>query len=102
MSTNDINRLCVLDLACMKHCGKQLPTLTLTLIFSYVQQEETAECKRKKRIKPKTCPRIKGTNDVFAIVPKGSRKKKWATSKKENRQCVTQYRMKRALRIAFS
>ena len=98
MSHIDISRLWVLDLACMKHCGKQLPTLTLTVIFESL---ENLEEKRLKKKKPKPHgPSLDGTNDIFTTVAKGSRKKKWVP-RREHRQCATQYRMKRALRIGY-
>ena len=100
MSQIDISRLWVLDLACMKHCGKQLPTLTLTVIFEYLKNLEALEKKAKKKLPKPRGPLLDGTNDVFTIVPKGSRKKKWVP-RREHRQCATQYRMKRALRIGY-
>ena len=94
MSKIDINRTWVLDLACMKHCGKQLPTLTLVTIFEYLEILE----KKKARVPKKTGPCIDGTHDIFTVVAKGSRKKKW-TPRRENRQCITHFRMKRAIRV---
>ena len=105
MSNSDIDRLCVLDLACMKHCGKQLPILTLVTVFDYVlymEEIDRIEEARKRRTKksPKNphCPEV--TSDIMALVVKGARKKKW-TPRRENKQCVTQYRMRRALRYNF-
>ena len=103
MSTYDIDRLCVLDLACMKHCGKQLPTLTLLTIFDFVlymeeidRIEEAKKRRTQRRSKNPHCP--DGTSDVMALVVKGARKKKWTPPRKENRQTLTHYRMRRALR----
>ena len=98
MSHIDIDRLWVLDLACMKHCRKQLPILTLVIVFDYVEYLESLEFKKRvKQRSPKNphCP--EGTSDVMTLVVKGARKKKW-TPRKENRQTFTRYRMRRALR----
>ena len=99
MSQVDVDRLWVLDLACMKHCGKQLPILTLVTVFEYVyyleEIERIEEAKRRRtNRKPKNpyCP--EGTS----LVVKGARKKKWTLPRKENRQTLTRYRMRRALR----
>ena len=34
----DIDKVCVLDLACLKYCNKQLPILTLVLIFDHIHE----------------------------------------------------------------
>ena len=96
MSLNDINRMWVLDLACMKHCGKQLPTLTLVHVFNYVQEAQKRTTPRKPKL-PR-CP--EGTQDIVSLVVKGARKKKWSL-RREHRQCATQYRMRRALRYSI-
>lgn len=103
MSRNDIDRLWVLDLACMKHCGKQLPILTLVTVFDYVQYmeeidrlEEAKKRRTQRRPKNPHCP--EGTSDVMTLVVKGARKKKW-TPRKENRQVATHFRMRKALRF---
>lgn len=95
MSKSDIDRLCVLDLACMKHCGKQLPILTLKLVIDFVHEYE----KNNKKVKPKLprYPHCPDAQDLLQIVVKGARKKKW-TPRRENRQCATQFRMRRAFR----
>ena len=103
MLEQDIDRLCVLDLACMKHCGKQLPILTLHSIVNFVnyleELDRIEEAKRRrtlKRTKKPNCP--EGTQDMITVVTKGAHKKKW-TPRKENRQCITNFRMRQALRI---
>ena len=89
MRHTDIDRMCILDLACKKHCGKQLPVLTLDTIFEYVSYLEALDKLQNLKLprKPKG-PRISSDDDVNIVI-KGSRKKKWSH---------LQYRMRRALR----
>ena len=94
----------VLDLACKKHTnGKQLPMLTIMHIFMYVEYLENLKMKVKCLTGPK--PVLNGGEcyDTYMngtrIVIRGSHKKKWQCVRKENRQVVTHFRMKRALRF---
>lgn len=94
----------VLDLACKKHTeGKQLPMLTIMNIFMYVEYLESLKQKVRCIRGPKPVLNSGECYDTYVngsrIVMRGSHKKKWQYRRKENRQRVTQIRMKRALRL---